>query len=560
MQVKKYVAKSMKDALKLIKEELGPEAVILAAREMKKSGIKGGPQSEVEVTAAVSDFTLHKKKFTESRMNQETKERFKNTPAKSQKNIINKVVERKLASSEQTQPRPPSRATSQRPSQLSKVLGVEGQTSQIENRKRNITAISYIDIPDDDSTDASLHVTSRSGAPRPHLPPRAQHPRAQELIDESSPLTSRSISRIRSAAKEAFTAGLAALDGPNHKPSHKSPFAAAPVPAVSDSQRDPEEDFRFENLNRSNAGPQIEVLQSEIERLQTLLKQTDRPKPAVHSHPGAEFGIHYEMSFMFQKLLESGINVETISTILLQAQKEMDVLQMKKRPLVDAFVARWFLSHTKIVADCYQGRTHLFVGPAGSGKTSMLVKWASELSLKKKKRIAILTADTQKVGAVDQLKIYAQILNVPFIVIRSSADWTQVLSQFAHIDHFLVDYPGMQLKDLNEIDFLRAMLPPPEVAAVSHLVLNCIAKDKDCLDNCKRFRLANYQDLIFTNLDQSVQHGVIVNVQRELDLPLNSFGIGNSIPEDFEEATKERILDLIFKLTRLQRGVNANGI
>ncbi len=548
MRVKKFSAKTMKDALKMIKEELGPEAVILAARDVKR----GTGQGEVEVTAAVSEFTLHKKKFTESRMDIDTKERFRNTGAKGQRNIIEKVVDRRLTENNRNSP-------------LSKVLGLDGQSEMsfrsqtpVAKLKRNVTSVSYIDIPDEDEEESF-----QARAPKLQIP-RTQHPRAQELADEASSLTPRSLSRIRNAAKEAFSAGMSALES-------KVPKGTSIKNNYGDITNDPNEDFRFEKLatkapatpvplaaSTAIRGEQIEVLQSEIYRLQYLLK--NNVQTPVHSHPGAEYGIHFEMSFMFQKLLESGVSPELTSEILIGAQKEMDALQMKKRPLVDAYVARWFLTNTKISRDPFQGRTHVFVGPAGSGKTSMLVKWASYLSLKKKKRIAILTTDTLKVGAVDQLKIYTQILNVPFIVLRSQNDFAGIMSQFAHIDHFLVDTPGMQLRDLNEIDFLRAVMPPPEMAAISHLVLNCISKDSDCLDNCKRFRLANYQDLIFTNLDQSIQHGVIVNVSRALNISLNSFGIGNSIPEDFEEATKERILDLIFKLTRIQKGVNGHGI
>lgn len=552
MRVKKFTAKTMKDALRMIKEELGPEAVILAARDVKRAQGQG----EVEVTAAVSEFTLHKKKFTESRMDTDTRERFRNTGAKSQRNIIEKVVDRKLTENNRTSP-------------LARVLGLDGQSelqTPVAKLKRNVTAVSYIDIPDEEE---EFELARNSPPLRQNQPPRTQHPRAQELADQASHLTPRSLSRIRNAAKDAFTAGMNALENkPNKNTAIKNNYG--------DITNDPTEDFRFEKIAAKSAikntpvaavklaassavrGEQIEVLQIEINRLQSLLKQN--VQTTVNSHPGAEYGIHFEMSFMFQKLLESGVSRELTSEILHQAQKEMDALQIKKRPLIDAFVARWFLTNTKIISDSFQGRTHVFVGPAGSGKTSMLVKWASYLSLKKKKRIAILTTDTLKVGAVDQLKIYAQILNVPFIVVRSQNDFAGIMSQFAHIDHFLVDTPGMQLRDLNEIDFLRTIMPPAEMAAISHLVLNCIAKDSDSLDNCKRFRLANYQDLIFTNLDQSIQHGVIVNVSRALQIPLNSFGIGNSIPEDFEEATKERILDLIFKLTRIQRGVNGHGI
>src|SRR5262249_8692561 len=156
-----------------------------------------------------------------------------------------------------------------------------------------------------------------------------------------------------------------------------------------------------------------------------------------------------------------------------------------------------------------------------------------------------------KVGAVDQLKIFCQILNVPFAVVRNKADWEWVVSQLAGVDHILVDFPGLQLRDLEEIHLLKSLLPPSELASVRHMVVNTTAKDTDTSEICRRYKVAECGDVIFTNLDQSVQHGVIYNIQRQFGLPLHSFGIGNRIPEDFELATKERVLDLIFKLTKI---------
>ena len=162
MRVKKFTAKTMKDALRMIKEELGPEAVILAARDVKR----GQGQGEVEVTAAVSEFTLHKKKFTESRMDTDTKERFRNTGAKGQRNIIEKVVDRRLTENNRNSP-------------LSKVLGLDGQSEMsfrsqtpVGKLKRNVTSVSYIDIPDEVEEESF-----QARAPKLQVP-RTQHPRA----------------------------------------------------------------------------------------------------------------------------------------------------------------------------------------------------------------------------------------------------------------------------------------------------------------------------------------------------------------------------------------------
>lgn len=574
MRVKKFNAKNMKEALQLVKLELGPEAIILAAKEKRLSS---GMGTEVEVTAAVSESTLHKKKFVESRLNTETKSKFQSATAKKQKETIERAVERKLA----------ERARMQE--DIEKEMQKRAQEVERARRPHAMTQRSYIDIMDDEEiyeqappAKAVVRAPAKAQQKRPTSPQlkKQDYLQAQELLDQESGLSNQSINRIRSATQEALRASRGSMadlfESPakTQKPSPPGSLYKQEKNYVNIADTDDDEVYAFTRLQPAQKAPTqvnipkvigesnsqsapVEHLHAEIERLQGLLKQTERPKAVVHTHPGAEYGLHFDMSFMFQKLYESGVSPDAIAEILLKAQSEMDPVQSKKRPLVDAYVAKWILSHTRVVEDSYQGRTHVFVGPAGSGKTSMLVKWASYLAIQKKKRVAIITTDSQKVGAVDQLKIYAQILNVPFIVIRQHQDWNWILGQFAHIDHFLVDMPGLQLKELHEIDQLRQLLPPSFMAPVSHLVLSCTAKDSDSLEIGKRYRLADCKDIIFTNLDQSVQHGVIYNMQRELEIPLNSFGIGSRIPEDFEEASKERVLDLIFKLTRLQRGAKS---
>jgi flagellar biosynthesis protein FlhF len=78
-------------------------------------------------------------------------------------------------------------------------------------------------------------------------------------------------------------------------------------------------------------------------------------------------------------------------------------------------------------------------------------------------------------------------------------------------------------------------------------------KESDALEVVRRFRVVQPTDLVFTALDLSVQHGVIATVQLRSGLPIHSFGIGSRVPEDFEVATKERVLDLLFKLSSLKR-------
>lgn len=544
MRVKKFEARTMKDALLMVKRELGPDAVILAARDNRKSfGLAG--EGSVEVTAAVSENTLHKKKFVESRLPTKDRERFQQSPARAQKQIIEKMTSSRLRQSEE------------------------------DHERKPITTMSYIDIEDDEPhrsrvrhpyPNESRTVVAR--APQSHAKPEMEsrvpsrrsaplsnvsgrnvadliedfHDDVQSIESDGAPAPASNSNlakaRIRTAAREAWKAGLSTAGQDLIKEEATKDRSGGRELGAGDAGRE------FELIN----------LKNEVNRLQKMLEGFQKvPQSFVGAHPGADYGISYDLSFMFQKLQEAGISAENVVEILAAAQGQMDPLQLKKRPLIDAFVARWFLGNIQVSAQPYGGRVHCFVGGAGAGKTSTLVKMASHLVVREKMKVAVLTTDSFKVGAADQLKIYCQILNVPFAIVRSPKEWEWVLAQLGHVDHVLVDFPGLQLADLDEIHRIKALLPPAEAGAVFHMVVPATAKDSDAVEIARRYKVTDFTDFVFTNLDQSVQHGVIYNLMKKTNKPLHSFGTGTRIPEDFETATKERVLDLIFRLTRIRK-------
>lgn len=468
MQVKKFEARTMKEALEMVKTQLGPDAIILSARDNNKSfGLVG--EGSVEITAAVSEETLQKKKFAESRLREQDRERFLKSPARQQKEIIHKMVEKHVQKSQAPAP---------------------------------ITQRRYIDIEDE-----------------------AEQSRQKHVAEE----------RVRSAAQRALNAFQEQEDifrGTNSKK------AVAPVkPAVAPAET-----------------AEIAALKNEIASLKQVINQFQQmPQNFVGTHPGADYGINYDLSFVFEKLTGAGMAREIAAEILTTAQETLPALKMKNRALVEAWVARHVLDNTRISAHPTAGKIHCFVGPAGSGKTSALIKMASQMVVREGKKIALFTTDTFKVGAADQMKIYAQILNVPFSVIRSQNDWTNLMRYLVNVDCVLVDYTGLSLKSNEEIQMLKSLLPPSALNPQIHLTLSANIKDNDATELGRRYSVLGYKDVIFTALDESTQHGTIYNFMKRFDIPLHSFGIGPRVPEDFEFATKERLLDLIFKITKLKQ-------
>lgn len=550
MRVKKFEARSMKDALQMVKKELGPDAVILAARDNSRGfGIKG--EASVEVTAAVSESTLQKKKFVESRMTATARERFQQSDARTQRKIINQMVEKRLQGIEE----PPRRSITR-----TSYIDIQDDEAELGPRRsayeramgRNVADL-LDDFDQDLEQEKWTHGSSRDAAralakkAEVRQPVQQKAAGAERVVEEA--IDERARARIRNAAREAWKNNPFMEEEAREQRAVRSQPAQGGMEMVSESPQ------------RAQTPPppqdnEIVTLKNEINRLQKMIEGFQKvPQTFVTMHPGADYGIPYDLSFMFQKLTESGITIENTAEILQAAAKEIDPVQIKKRPIVDAWVARWILDHTHVTQTPTHGRVHIFVGGAGSGKTTALVKMASHLVVKEKKKVAILSTDSFKVGAVDQMKIYCQILNVPFAVLRNKKDWEWVLNQLQYVDHILVDFPGLQLRDLDEIHLLKSLLPPEGITPVGHFCISATSKDGDAYEIARRYKVADFADIIFTNLDQSVQHGIVYNLQKKTGKPLHSFGIGNRIPEDFEWASKERVLDLIFKLTKFKREI-----
>lgn len=464
MQVRKFEARTMKDALEMVKKQLGPDAIILAAKDnSNKYGLVG--ESSFEITAAVSEETLHKKKFVESRMAENDKQQFQNSSARTQKEIISKFVTR--------------------------------HTTPVT---KPVTTQKYIDINDEKNA-------------------------AEE--------------RIKNAVQRAFDAGTLLNDRQVQRQTAK------PTETRNQQVEGRQQYIEVQNDSEMNS------LRSEIASLKAMIKNMQTPtesRPQSH-YPGENYGIHYELSSQFQGLVKEGVLEDLAAEMILDLQNQVPVTRLKNKPLVEGFLAKRILEDI-VVSSGENKKFHFFVGPSGGGKTSSIIKMASQLIVRENKKVALLTLDTQKVGAVEQLRIYSQILNVPFAVIRERNDWKEILKFINSIDYILIDTPGSNLKTQEEVSYFERMILKEIPSKLVHLVLSARNKYEDLQGVLNNFATLNVTDVIFNHLDETVQNGNVYSFNKINKLPLFAFGIGQRIPEDFEYATKERLVDLIFHITQ----------
>lgn len=186
----------------------------------------------------------------------------------------------------------------------------------------------------------------------------------------------------------------------------------------------------------------------------------------------------------------------------------------------------------------------LFVGPTGVGKTTTLAKLAAKLSLIENKKIGLITSDTYRIAAVDQLKTYSEILGIPLTVIYDADELPATLSKYSDRDYILIDTAGRSQNSRefeSDVAALLEYVEDPEIFLVISLTTGY--KEIRKILDAYSF-LADYK-LLFTKLDESSSLGNVLNARMLTNKSLSYFTIGQSVPDDIEVANPDKIISYI---------------
>lgn len=183
-------------------------------------------------------------------------------------------------------------------------------------------------------------------------------------------------------------------------------------------------------------------------------------------------------------------------------------------------------------------------GPPGAGKTTTLVKLAVNYGLASRRPVLLLSMDTYRVAAAEQLRSYAAILGVGFQVLETVTALAQSLAENPGKELILIDTPGLSLGDLEEASSLaRFLATRPDVD--THLVLPASMKAADLTRMVDAYQIFQPQRLLFTKLDETTAFGPLFNEAVRTAKPLSFFTSGQRIPEDLETASHERVVELL---------------
>ncbi|SEQ57750.1 flagellar biosynthesis protein FlhF [Virgibacillus subterraneus] len=192
----------------------------------------------------------------------------------------------------------------------------------------------------------------------------------------------------------------------------------------------------------------------------------------------------------------------------------------------------------------YQKKIIQFVGPTGVGKTTTIAKVAAASMLKDNKKVALITADTYRIAAIEQLKTYSKILDIPIEVAYNIDDYKDAVEKFKSYDLILVDTAGRNFRDEKYVKELQNSIEF-NASIETYLVLSMTAKSKDITEIHDQFRHLSISEVIFTKVDETRQYGSMLNIALKKNVGVAFMTNGQDVPDDIIEPSPKLISNYI---------------
>ena len=220
---------------------------------------------------------------------------------------------------------------------------------------------------------------------------------------------------------------------------------------------------------------------------------------------------------------------KTASNETVKKSLEQQILKLLKRPRPILF-KRQGLNQQSIA----------LVGPTGVGKTTTIAKLAATFSIVDKKKVALITTDTYRVAAVEQLKTYGEIIGIPVEVVYTPQELQEAISQHTDKDLILIDTAGRSHKSTEQMIELKSFLDVAEPSGI-FLVLSATTRFKDMMDIVNSYSDIQITRLVFTKLDETSTFGAILTLISKTQKFLSYVTVGQNVPDDIEIADPEKI-------------------
>lgn len=289
---------------------------------------------------------------------------------------------------------------------------------------------------------------------------------------------------------------------------------------------------------------EIDKLNDKIKLIQNMFWEEKGPKREGLVIP-------HEFAEIYRIAKSSGIYKDHLDKIM-QLTLELMPLKMRENSVL---IKRYFREVLRKMVYCRQENLEsgarkiiMLVGPTGVGKTTTLAKLAARYSrlMNKNYKVGIITLDTYRIGAVDQLMFYAKKMKLSIDTVVDPAEFVGAINSLKYCDYILIDTVGSSQHDKQKIEALRHYVnSDPHCSIDVSLVVSATTKYEDLKDIYHTFSALNIDTLILTKLDETRGFGNIFSLVHETKKPVSYLSVGQEVPTDLSVATSEYLVDCL---------------
>lgn len=256
--------------------------------------------------------------------------------------------------------------------------------------------------------------------------------------------------------------------------------------------------------------------------------------------------LEHELKEIGDVLLQREIQKRIVDTILNQLCKYSEFLQPSNIDnYVISIISSMIPTSNFEVHKKQRPKTISLVGPTGVGKTTCIAKLAVISKILHNLDIGLLSLDTYRLGAIDQLKIFSEVSNIDLRVAYTPADIPSILNEFKKKDLVFIDTAGRSQNNTELLKESKKFLTNAKVDEI-YLVLSTTSTTKNMLDVAEKYKILNYCGIVLTKLDEAVSFGNILNLVTNAGVPIKYLTNGQVIPDDIIAADPEFIANMIY--------------
>lgn len=287
-------------------------------------------------------------------------------------------------------------------------------------------------------------------------------------------------------------------------------------------------------------GPAIKGLESGLAEVKDLLLDLTH-----RSNLSERMRSRTDMVRLYRELLDAELDPAIARVLVEKMAAEGNGGGADKKHILKKGLAGLLMADFPVKFQSNRGPSHVtFVGPSGVGKTTTLAKLAAYWSVKRKKKVALISLDTFRLGAAEQLRTYARIMGLPVRVVQGRDEFFQAIDLFENMDLVLIDTSGRSLLKAETMRELNDMIGDLEEAIVL-LVISAVTKDRDIAAAIQKAEVLAVKSLVVTKIDETQRFGNVINNLIKFKKPVSFLTNGQKVPDDLIPATPSRLAELI---------------